>query len=429
MTPNGKRRRLSKEDLAQLDGHVSDQVTPNGTTARQAIKLSEDEEDEEGYSSDDTQIPETLEPVFPEQAQLSIEDDETLPEGFPPAGVYTHDEDEVERLVAMNDTDEIVEDAEAAPNVYSSDVEGDQRAMPIETINEWLVEDEAALRERRVEVLKERLPIGTINQMGQQTEEADDETDEDEEEEEEALGRPASPTLSLLTEPIKPREKREHEIHLPSPLPLTSSPPPGPRSTTHSPAARRHKAHQPSLSPPDPTPLNSNQPTTGHLRPPARSRLHHNRGPSSPPDPTPFDAPQTQSAPSSARPQSPPTKPLEGPAVIAHIDALVSAGHDEEQVLASLYHGSTNPRLAAIVLASMEAGEGVPDDVPGVWTDEDDAVVGEVVVAAGPSGSGGGLSEVAWRLVEKHGQRRCRERVGFLKHWKGEVESQAEGQR
>ncbi|KAJ9667273.1 hypothetical protein H2201_002474 [Coniosporium apollinis] len=460
VTPNGKRRRLSKDDLAQLDGHVSDHVTPRKTTARQIIELSEDEEDEEDYNSDDTQIPETLEPVFPEQAQLSIEDDETLPEGFPPAGVYTHDEDEVERLAAMNDTDEIVEDAETAPDVYSSDVEEDQRAMPIETINEWLAEDKAAFRERRVEVLKEHLPVETINQLSeedgavlheqeqyeeekvnrvsqyaanlvaQHTEEEEDEADEDEEEEEEVLGRPASPTLSVLAEPIRPRGKGQQKPHLPSPLPLTSSPPRGPQSATHSPSAQRHTAHQPSSSPPDPTPLNPNLLPISHLRPPPRSHAQH-RGPSSPPDPTPFDAPQTQSGPPSShsRPQSPPTKPLEGRAVIAHIDALVSTGHDEEQVLASLYHGSTNPRLAAIVLASMEAGEGVPDDVPGVWTDEDDAVVGEVVDATDLSGGGGGLSEEAWRLVEKHGERRCRQRVGFLKLWKGEVESQVESQR
>lgn len=83
-------------------------------------------------------------------------------------------------------------------------------------------------------------------------------------------------------------------------------------------------------------------------------------------------------------------------------------GHEESRVIDALKCTSMNLDLAELVLMHMKAGKGIPDDVPGVWTNEEDEQV-----------EGGNAR--ALRLLEaKHGWPACAARLQFLEDYRDE---------
>lgn len=58
------------------------------------------------------------------------------------------------------------------------------------------------------------------------------------------------------------------------------------------------------------------------------------------------------------------------------IDSRKNQGFDEDQIIEALRCTSMDTELADIVLGSLKAGKGIPEDMKGVWTkEEDDALV------------------------------------------------------
>lgn len=62
----------------------------------------------------------------------------------------------------------------------------------------------------------------------------------------------------------------------------------------------------------------------------------------------------------------------DGPDVDTWIDERLSRGVDENHVFDALRCTSMVPDMADKVLKHLAAGNGIPDDVPGVWTADDD---------------------------------------------------------
>ena len=91
------------------------------------------------------------------------------------------------------------------------------------------------------------------------------------------------------------------------------------------------------------------------------------------------------------------------------INALVDSGADEDQVLMSLRVTSMNTALAQLVLLSIATDHGFPSEIPGVWTEEEDAVL-----------RAGRRSKIK-KLREKHGDHFCDERLQFLDHYERHV--------
>lgn len=90
------------------------------------------------------------------------------------------------------------------------------------------------------------------------------------------------------------------------------------------------------------------------------------------------------------------------PDVDAWIDAHVGTGVDESNVIDALRCTSMDPELAEKVLRYLAAGKGIPDDIPGVWTAEDDKHL-----------EGQGAREIE-RVLEKHGSGACNARWEYL---------------
>jgi telomeric repeat-binding factor 2-interacting protein 1 len=62
----------------------------------------------------------------------------------------------------------------------------------------------------------------------------------------------------------------------------------------------------------------------------------------------------------------------ETPDVDSWIDQRLARGFDENHVFDALRCTSMVPEMADKVLELLAAGEGIPDNIPGVWTTEDD---------------------------------------------------------
>jgi telomeric repeat-binding factor 2-interacting protein 1 len=75
---------------------------------------------------------------------------------------------------------------------------------------------------------------------------------------------------------------------------------------------------------------------------------------------------------------------------------------NEEQVIEALQCTSMDPSLADKVLEYLAAGKGIPEDMPGVWTPEDDECV-EV-----------GNSRAVERVLKKHGSEAFEARWNYL---------------
>ncbi|KAF2098233.1 hypothetical protein NA57DRAFT_77025 [Rhizodiscina lignyota] len=135
-------------------------------------------------------------------------------------------------------------------------------------------------------------------------------------------------------------------------------------------------------------------------------------------------APETQSknlpAPSSSRhapsssynsptPHRAGTMSLERRVAVLKIRQLFGMGHSQKHVLCAVKRTSADPRLFYKVLGALEAGLGVPDDITGVWTEEDDAAIE------------GGDARGVQRMERKHGWdglNGVEGRLEFLREWR-----------
>lgn len=77
-------------------------------------------------------------------------------------------------------------------------------------------------------------------------------------------------------------------------------------------------------------------------------------------------------------PSSPPSEvnddnASENPDIDSWIDQRVARGAKEHHVLQALRCTSMVPEMADKVLGQLAIGGGIPDDMPGVWTAEDDS--------------------------------------------------------
>ncbi len=128
-----------------------------------------------------------------------------------------------------------------------------------------------------------------------------------------------------------------------------------------------------------------------------------NRGPeSNPPD-------------SSTQSQTESEKAL---ALERYMDEYISYGYTQEAVALAL--DATTMEIgqhAMQVMEALENGQGIPDGIPGVWTEEDDAKV-----------EGNMDSEGFKELVKKHGLKRCGVRKQYLKDQRAIREAWEEGE-
>lgn len=92
-----------------------------------------------------------------------------------------------------------------------------------------------------------------------------------------------------------------------------------------------------------------------------------------------------------------------------YIDTMVVAhNYSEASVINALKCTSMRPELAELVLLLEKAGKGLPNDVAGVWSEEEDRVV-----------EGSNARELKL-LVEKHGWEEVEGRMRFLQDWREE---------
>jgi TRF2-interacting telomeric protein/Rap1 - C terminal domain/Rap1 Myb domain/BRCT domain, a BRCA1 C-terminus domain len=91
------------------------------------------------------------------------------------------------------------------------------------------------------------------------------------------------------------------------------------------------------------------------------------------------------------------------------LDAWISQrareGRDQDLLIAAAEATNMHMKLADVVYASLERGNGIPRDLKGVWTEEDD----ELLMGTDARG--------VKRVLEKHGQRSMDERFECLEVW------------
>ena len=95
-----------------------------------------------------------------------------------------------------------------------------------------------------------------------------------------------------------------------------------------------------------------------------------------------------------------------------YIDTQILHGYAEASIIAALKCTSMRPDLAELVLLDEKAGRGLPKDLAGIWTEEEDGVL--------ESGNARGLR----KLEEKHSWRECEERMKFLEDYREEDEEE-----
>jgi hypothetical protein len=89
-----------------------------------------------------------------------------------------------------------------------------------------------------------------------------------------------------------------------------------------------------------------------------------------------------------------------------YIDTMVVRGFKEASVVAALKCTSMRPELVELVLLYEKLGKGLPKEVAGVWSEEEDKVL--------ESGNARALR----KLEEKHGWKEMEERMKFLEDWR-----------
>ncbi|KAF2760294.1 hypothetical protein EJ05DRAFT_474188 [Pseudovirgaria hyperparasitica] len=81
-------------------------------------------------------------------------------------------------------------------------------------------------------------------------------------------------------------------------------------------------------------------------------------------------------------------------------------GHGHDTMMEIFRCTSNYRRLVRLVLASFKEGKGIPDDIPGIWTTEDDEALESTDIRD------------LERVEEKHGSGRVEERMEFLRHYR-----------
>lgn len=87
----------------------------------------------------------------------------------------------------------------------------------------------------------------------------------------------------------------------------------------------------------------------------------------------------------------------------AFVDRYISLGYTDTNVLRALESTTLSTENASLVMEELQQGKEIPDDIPGVWTSEDDAVCEDVA------------SLDSERIVTKHGTERVESRKSFLR--------------
>jgi hypothetical protein len=88
------------------------------------------------------------------------------------------------------------------------------------------------------------------------------------------------------------------------------------------------------------------------------------------------------------------------------IGTMKARGFEERSIIWALQRTSMLSDLAELVLLLQKRGMGLPQDVPGVWSEEEDDILG--------SGNAKGLRQVA----AKHGWEESLARINFLDEWR-----------
>ena len=185
------------------------------------------------------------------------------------------------------------------------------------------------------------------------------------------------------TEPKRRRYSEEPEPEPEQPEPEPEQPEPGPENPTEQTTATHNKKE----------PIETNDPEVdGLLR-----QLPF--WPSSPaPEPEPDEDTEGQ-ADEGAREKNNPV-----PDIDEWIDDCIRTGkaHSDKQVIEALRCTTMDPDLAQTVLKYLVAGKDIPDDIPGVWTAEDDEHLE------------GGNARYVERVLEKHGDQYVESRGEYL---------------
>lgn len=84
------------------------------------------------------------------------------------------------------------------------------------------------------------------------------------------------------------------------------------------------------------------------------------------------------------------------------VQKRIDRGRNSDHILLALTCTCLNVKLADQVLNILSAGNPIPDDIPGVWTEDDDNAI---------MGSDGRAME---RILKKHGDTKFNERFLFL---------------
>lgn len=93
----------------------------------------------------------------------------------------------------------------------------------------------------------------------------------------------------------------------------------------------------------------------------------------------------------------------EGESIEEWIQKRIDNGKSVDHILLALSCTSMNAELADQVLDLLHSGKGIPSDMPGVWTEEDDSDLFR-----------GGDGRAAGRVFEKHSLKLCKQREKYL---------------
>lgn len=121
-----------------------------------------------------------------------------------------------------------------------------------------------------------------------------------------------------------------------------------------------------------------------------------------------YHASRTQDTPATATESSKNSEEDEAAELESWMATMKVRGHDDNLVIEALKCTSMNLGLAELVLMHVKGGKGIPDDVPGVWTHEEDEQVE------------GGNARALRVLETKHGWPACTARLRFLERYRNE---------
>lgn len=226
---------------------------------------------------------------------------------------------------------------------------------------------------------------------------------------------------AMETQDILDAETQEPDFSMPLPpdsdeeseeLPSPAAQPVRPTSVAKSPNVQAGQSQRPPVVSPSqsrPPPAERARPTLAATQPPTQLRQTQSlRSTAPPPRPPPRRThPETKQPSQTHAINLTETQTLDDDDFETYVATMtVRGGYDEVTILDALQCTSMRPELAELVLLERKAGRGVPGDVAGVWTEDEDKVA--------ESGDARSLR----RLQEKHGWDEMVERMKFLEEWR-----------